>query len=792
MQTLWQDLRYGVRMMLKNRSFTAIAVLTLALGIGANTAIFSVVNGVLLQALPFKDSDRLVMVWETIPKSNVFENTPAPAMLARWRERSTVFEDLATWTTISFNLTGTGDPERLSGLRASANLFPLLGAKPALGRAFSVEEDQPGNHRVAVISHGLWQRRFGSDPKLTDKSLTLNGQSYSVIGVMPRGFQLYFSNIDVWVPLAFTTKEAQDWNRILWVIGRLKPNVSQAQAQGEMKVITTEGKPDSTIGVNVVPLRQQLAGDLRSGLLIILAATGFVLLIVCANVANMMLARAATRQKEVAVRLALGAGRMRLVRQLLTESLLLAGVGGVAGLIIAYWGVPLLVSLMPGQLAHFGEITVSRQVLGFTLLVALITGLVFGLLPALQATRLNLMTTLKEGGRDSSVSGRGLIRSLLVVTEVALALMLLIGAGLMLRSFQKLYEVDLGFKPERLLAMRVPLTSDKYQDPQKRIAFWDELLPRLEALPGVESVGAITGLPIRSSAYGGFFIPEGRPKDQGILAYHRTINPGYFQTMGIPLLKGRHFDQKDVLNSGLVVIVSETMARAAWPNEDAVGKRMQWGGGDYFAVVGVVRDVRVAQTAKPGPHVYLPYRQREAMSPEDLVIRTKSDPVGLIAAVREQVRAIDPDQPISGMSTMDQLLWRSTAQQRFNFTLMGIFAALALTLAMIGIYGVMSYMVAHGTREIGIRMALGARSSDVIKLILGKGALLSLVGVVIGSAGALALTRLMGTLLFGVSPTDPVTFVTVAAILIGIALLACWIPARRATKVDPMVALQYE
>jgi putative ABC transport system permease protein len=792
MQTLLQDLRYAVRMMLKHRGFSAIAILTLALSIGANTAIFSVVNGVLLQALPFKDSQRLVMVWETLPKSSVFENTPAPAMLARWRERSSVFEGLATWTTISFNLTGDGNPERVAGLRASANLFPLLGVNPALGRAFSAAEDQPGNHRVAVISHDLWQRSFGGDANLTDKSLLLNGQRYAVVGVMPRGFQFYFSKIDVWVPIAFTPQEAQDWNRILWVIGRLKPNISQQQAQAQLEIITTEGKPDSTVGVNVVPLHKQLVGDLRSGLLIILAATGFVLLIVCANVANMMLARAAARQKEIAVRLAIGAGRLRLVRQLLTESLLLAGVGGLAGVLVAYWGVPLLVSLLPGKLSDFGEITVNRLVLGFTALVSLITGIVFGLLPALQATRLNLITALKEGGRDSSVSSRGLLRSLLVVAEIALALILLIGAGLMLRSFQRLYEVDLGFKSENLLALQVPLTSDKYKDPQKRIAFWDELLLRLESLPGVESSGAITGLPIRSSAYGGFFIPEGRPNSQGTLAYHRTINPSYFQTMGIPLLKGRYFDQKDVLNSELVIIISENLARAFWPNEDPVGKRMQWGGGSYWKVVGVVKDVRLAQTAKPGPHVYLPYRQREGMSPEDLVIRTKSDPAGLIASVREQVRAIDPNQPISNISTMDQLLWRSLAQRRFNFTLLAIFAALALLLALLGIYGVLSYVVAHSTREIGIRVALGAQPRDVLKLIVGQGLGLALIGIGLGIGGAFGLTRLMKSLLFGVTATDPLTFLSVSVVLVVMALLACYVPARRATKVDPLVALRHE
>ena len=794
MHTLLQDLRYGVRMMLKQPGFAAIAIMTLALGIGANTAIFSVVNGVLLQPLPFKEPDRLVMVWETLPKSNIFENTPAPAMLARWRERSTVFQDLATWTTASLNLTGSGNPERISGLRASANLFPLLGVKPVIGRAFSAEEDHTGNNRVAVISYGLWQRRFAGDLNVTGKSLMLNDQSYSVIGVMPRGFQLYLSNVDVWVPIAFTPKEAQDWNHILWVIGRLKPNVSYQQAQAEMAVITpdTVGDPNSGVGVNVVPLHKQLAGDIRSPLLIILAATGFVLLIVCANVANMMLARAATRQKEIAVRLALGAGRRRLVRQLLTESLLLASMGGLAGLLIAYWGVPLLVSLMPGKLSDFGEIQVNAPMLGFTLLVALLTGVIFGLIPALQATRLNLITSLKEGGRDSTAGSHSLALNLLVVSEVALALMLFIGAGLMLRSFQRLSEVDLGFKPENLLAIQVPLTSDKYKDPQKRIAFWDELLPKLESLPGVISVGAITGLPIKSSAYGGGFIPEGRAQSQGILAYYRIINPDYFQTMGVPLLKGRSFDQKDVLNSEKVIIISESLARAAWPNDDAVSKRLQWGGGPYLTVVGVVKDVRLRQTAKPGPHVYLPYRQREEMSPDDLVIRTKSDTAAMVAAVRDQVRAIDPNQPVSSISTMDQLLWRSSAQRRFNFALMGIFAVLALTLAIVGIYGVMSYVVTQGTRELGIRMALGAQPRDVIKLILGKGAILSLLGVGIGVTGALALTRLMSSLLFGVSPTDPVTFITVAVILIGIALAACYIPARRATKVDPLEALRYE
>ncbi|MCI0486607.1 MAG: ABC transporter permease [Blastocatellia bacterium] len=802
MATLWQDLRYGMRTLLQKPGFTAVAVLTLALGIGANSAIFSVINSVLIQPPPYQNPDRLVMVWETLPSAGITQNTPAPAVYYSWREQNRVFEDMAAFTTTTFNLTGREQPEKLNGLRVSASFFPMLGVEPVLGRAFLAEEDQPGARKVVLISHNLWQRRLGADPDIAGKTITLNDQSVTVVGVMPRGFQFILPETDVWSPIAFTAKEAESLSHYLWVVARLKPEATYQQAQSEIDAITArffqqadqQSSDPVAIGANVVPLREQLSGDLWPALLILFSAAGFVLLIACSNVANLMLARAASRQKEIAVRLALGAGRSRLIRQLLTESLLLAGAGGAAGLALAFWGVDLLVSLMPDRIAQLETAHVDLNVLGFAMVLSLLTGVVFGLVPALQATRPDLNQVLKQGGRDTSSGGRTPVRSLLVVAEIGLALVLLIGAGLLMRSFVRLNNIDPGFNPENVLTMQVVLPESKYPEHHHRTAFYDNLLQRVRSLPGVEAAGLINGLPLSYTGGGGGFFIEGRPEsDSSLLATYRIISPDYFRAMRIPLLKGRVFDAQDTVDTIDAAVISEAMAQRAWPDDDPIGKRLKWGtDGKLMTVIGVVKDVRLALRLEARPQVYMPYSQVSIYPPSDLVVRTRTGPLSLAAAVRNEVWAIDKDQPVADISTMERVLSDSLARQRFNLLLLGVFAALALVIATVGIYGVMSYLVAQSTREIGIRQALGAEPLDVVKLVLGKGLALSLIGVVIGVAAALSLTRLMSSLLFGISATDPLTFVIVALLLIVVAAAACLIPARRAMKVDPMVALRYE
>jgi putative ABC transport system permease protein len=803
MNNLWQDLRYGARLLAKKPGFSLIAVLTLALGIGANTALFSVVNAVLWQRLPYKDPERLVIVWETIPKTGLTENTPAPFNYYAWRERSQAFESLAAWQIQLANLTGAGEPEQIPGQRVTASFFPLLGVEPLLGRWLLPEEDQRGNHRVVLLSHSLWQRRFGGDPKIIGQKITLSNVSHEVIGVMPPFFEDPLTapayTAQFWVPLAHTTGDARDKSRNLFVIGRLKPGVSATQAQTEMAALVArlqeqDHELGNWFGVNVKPLDEQRAGRIRKALLVLLAAAGFVLLIACVNVANLLLTAAAARWKETAIRTALGAGRWRLLRQFLTESVLLAGAGGALGLLFAVWGVALLVSMMPEDITHLKTSAVDWRVLGFTLGVSLVTGLACGLAPALQAFRENLNEALKEGGRDSS-GGRSGLRSALVVAEVALTLVLLVGAGLMLSSFLRLHRVDMGFDPQHLLTLRLSLPSAKYPNVEKKRAFFDQLLPRLEALPGVAAVGAISGLPVSFQGGGATFQIEGRaePNNATPMTTYRIVSPAYFRAMKIQLLAGRVFTAQDREGVEPVAIIGETLARISWPNESPLGKRVRWGAanGPQMTIVGIVRDVKLHQLSQARPQLYMPYAQAP-FEPYEIALRTKADPLSLASAVRYEVWGVDKDVPIANVRTMEQMLADSITRERFNVLLLAIFAGLALALALVGIYGVMSYTVAHSTREIGIRMALGARPQDVLKLVVGQGLVLTLVGVGAGVAGAFALTRLMKSLLFGVTATDPLTFVGVSVVLIVVAVLACYLPARRATKVDPLVALRYE
>jgi putative ABC transport system permease protein len=807
LETFWQDVRFGVKMLVKSPGFTIVAVIALALGIGANSAIFSVVNTVLLRPLPYKEPDRLVMVWEDATKNGYPRDTPAVANYLDWRNQNQVFEGMAAIADQSFNLTGIGEPERIDGRRVSANLFSLLGVEPRLGRAFLPEEDQPGSGHAVIISHGLWQRRFGSDMSIVGKPLSLNGETFTVVGVMPQGFQFPSREVELWVPAAFTQQEAGSRGRhYLQVIARMKPGVSLQQAQAEMTAIAARlqqqyPETNTDLGAAVTSLHEHVAGDIRPALLVLLGAVGFVLLIACANVANLLLARAAVRQKEIALRSALGASRFRLIRQFLTESVLLAAIGGGGGLLLSVWGVSLLKSFIPENISQARAITIDGQVLFFTLLISLLTGLIFGLAPALQASKFNLNETLKEGGRDSAVGSRGnRIRGLLVIAEVAVSLILLIGAGLLINSFMRLRNVDPGFRADNLLTMQVVLPATKYPDRARRSSFYTELVRRIEALPGVKSAAVTTNLPLYRQGNSTGISIEGRPDPapgQEQIIVTRVISPHYFSTMGIQLLQGREMSEQDREDTTPVVVISEAMARKYWPGEDPVGKRIKTGPSasniPWMTIAGVVKDVRQFElNADPKPQMYLSYMQAGFFAPRDLVISTNVEPMSLASSVRRAVWEIDKEQPVSNIRTMEEILSESIGRQRFSMLLLGIFASVALLLAAVGLYGIMSYSVTQRTREFGIRMALGARRIDVLKMVVGQGLKLVLIGVVIGLVAAFVLTRVMSSLLFGVSATDPATFIAISLVLIGVAVLASYVPAYRATRVDPMIALRYE
>lgn len=802
-----QDLQFGLRMLVKNPAFTIIVVITLALGIGANSAIFSVINTVLLRPLPYKDPDRLVMVWEDVPKMGFPRNTPAPANFIDWRNQNKVFEGMAAVAVLSINLTGIGEPERIDGLGVSGNFFSLLGVEPQLGRTFLPEEDQHGANRVVIISQGLWQRRFNSDNNIIGKTLTLNGESFQVIGVMPSQFKFPSRESELWVPIAFDPEEASNrGGHYLQVIARLKPGVTVQQAHSDMNTIAArleQQYPETNTGVGsaVIPLHEQFVGDIKPALLLLLGAVGFVLLVACANVANLLLARAAARQKEIALRMAIGASRLRLIRQFLTESILIAAIGGSVGLLVSIIGVNLLKAFIPGNISQAQAITIDVKVLIFTLFVSLLTGLIFGLAPALQTSNFNLNETLKEGKGAMAGSGNNRIRSLLVITEIAFSLILLMGAGLLINSFLRLRNVDPGFRSDNLLTMKVELPESKYPDKTRRSAFYTDLVHRVESLPGVRSAAVATNLPL---TYNGDSIPigvEGRPDpapDQRPDVVTRIISPDYFRTMSIRLLKGREFsEQEERENSTRVAIISETMARRLWQDEDPIGKRIKPGSTastyPWISIIGVAKDVRQFElSSDPRLQMYLPYTQASFFEPRALVVSTNVEPSSLSATVRRTVWEIDKDQPVSNISTMEDIIYESVARQRFSTFLLCIFAAIAMTLAAVGIYGIMSYSVTQRTHEMGIRMALGAQKSDVLKLAIGQGLKLIVIGVVIGLAAAFFLTRLMSSLLFGVSATDPATFIVISLVLVSVGLFASYIPARRATKVDPMITLRHD
>jgi putative ABC transport system permease protein len=811
METLLQDLRYGLRMLAKNSGFTIFAVITLALGIGANTAIFSVVNAALLRPLPYQDPNRLVYVWSAEKARGINQSTVSIPDLHDWRAQNRVFEGMAGWWSGSYNLSGGDEPQQVGGWTVSPNFFDVLGARSELGRTFARDEEQGTKDRVVVLSHSLWIGSFGGDPSVLGRTITLDGEPHTVVGVMPAEFSSPFPDVQLWVPWPSRAESiAPRGERFMRVIARLKPNVTIEAAQADMDTIVRnlaqEYKEDAGVTAYLVPAGQQIAGSVRPALLVLLGAVGFVLLIGCANLANLLLARSAAREKEFAIRSALGAGNWDLVRQVLTESLLLSLSSGAVGILMAGWGVRYLRVMVASQIPRAQDISLDARVLLFTLGLSVLTGLAFGVFPAVQSFKGQLSQSLKEGGRGlgGGVQGRH-VRDLLVIWEMALALVLLVGAGLLVNSFQRLRAINPGFNPDQVLTCQVSLPSSKYKDPQI-VSFFQQLLERVRALPGVKAAGATMTLPLRNPN-GGYWSGlniEGRPataRESIPIVSFTQVTPGYFRAMGIPILRGRAFTDSD--NSGQspkVAIVNATLAHRFFPDIDPVGKRICLGEdtskGPWLTLIGVVGDAALENLTDPRfPQVFSPHAQGVqggVAGNMELVLRTSSDPAAVARAVRNAVHEMDKDQSVADIQTLDKVVSASLAQPRLNTLLLGAFAALALLLAAIGIYGVISYSVALRTREIGIRIALGAERGDVLKLVVKHGLILAMTGAAIGLIGALSLTRLMSSLLYGVQPSDPPTFLAVFVVLVGVALLSSYIPARRATKVDPMVALRYE
>jgi putative ABC transport system permease protein len=804
MDHLRQDIQYATRRLLKAPGFTAVAVVTLALGIGANSAIFSVVNGVLLKPLPFPESERLVGMYHVSEGNRVTMSGPNFTDVARM---ATSLENAAAISTTRVTLTGVGEPARLPVAEVSASLFNVLRVRPALGRAFNADENTPGRTNLVILSDGLWRQRFGGDPGVVGRQIMLDGVSREVVGVMPRDFA-YPSESQAWLPIAYNGSfvSGQRANWYLDVVARLKPGVTQQQAAAEVETLARNlekqyPNANAKVGITTYPLLEAMVGDVRRPVMILLGAVGFVLLIACANVANLLLARAASRGSEMAVRTALGAGRGRLVAQLLTESVLLSLVGAGLGLLLSVWCVELLEGLEPGGIPRLDNVGVDATVIVFTIAIAFVTGIVFGLIPAFTATR-GMSGALKEGGRGAVTSrGGARVRGALVVAELALAVMLLAGAGLLMRSFLKLQSVDPGFKPEQALTFELTLPDARYAEDPQRLAFFDQLLPKLRGLPGVRSASAILGLPLTDLDLIISFDIAGRPPlppaDRPAMQV-RVATPDYFNDVGIPLTRGRGFTEDDKEGMPRVLLITESAARQYFPGEDPIGKSivLGWGrgrgrraGGE---VVGIVGDVKDAGLNEPNaPQVYLPYRQWP-VSFMTVVVKTAVPPASLAGAARAQVSSIDPNLPLSNVATFDAVVAKSIAPQRFYMLMLAIFASVALVLAAIGIFGVLSYAVSQRTREIGIRMALGAPVSSVVRLIVRQAMVLVLCGVAAGTITGLFVSQAMIKMLFSVEPSDPATFASVAALLVAVALFASYLPARRATRVDPVVALRAE
>jgi putative ABC transport system permease protein len=814
LETLLQDVRFGARMLAKSPLFTAVAVFTLALGIGANTAIFSVVNAVLLRSLPYEEPERLVVVWERFAFSASPRNMVSPANFLDWKEQAASFEQLAAFRDAQMNLTGVGEPEEVAVQRATAELFTTLGVSPVLGRTFAPEDAEPSAPPVAVLSHGLWQRRFGGNPDLVGRTINLDGNSVTVVGVLAPNFRwsvqvmsgasIASRPAEVWIPFPTGLTGLHPRGRSLSVVARLKQGVTLEQARAEMNAIAARLEQqypefNTGAGINMLPLREQLVGDVRPALLVLLAAVAFVLLIACANVANLMLARAAARQREIAIRTALGAARLRIVRQLLTESMLLAALGGAVGLLLAYATLEVLVAVSPANLLAGREVGLDAIVLGFTLVVSLATAVLFGMAPALEASRVNPQDSLQSANKGAAGTPRSRrVRNTFVAAEVAIALVLLVGAGLLVKSLLLLRAVDPGFDPDNVLTARVQLPDAKYPEDAQIVAFFTQAVDRVESLPGVRAAGAVQYLPFAGPGASTVFTVEGRPAPppgEPLLTDVLVVDDSYFRAMNIPVVAGRSFSAQEVTEARHVAVINETLARRYFSGVDPIGKRVTV----EMAldpvpteIVGVVKDVKFQALTEEAPptvyvgHAELPY------SFMTLVVRTQGDPSSLAPAVRREIYAIDKDQPVGDVRTLEAWLASSIAQSRFNTQLLSVFAAVALLLAAVGIYGVMAYSVTQRTHEIGIRMALGARARDVLALVIRQGMAVTLVGIAIGLAVAFVLARAVSSLLYGVSATDPFTYVAIPVLFTGVALVANLVPAWKATQVDPSAALRSE
>jgi putative ABC transport system permease protein len=819
METLWSDLRYGWRVMRRSPGFAAVALLTLAIGIGANAAIFSIVNGVLLRPLPFPDSGRIVTIWETDANRNVVRGTASPAEFLDWRDMNHSFAELSGWRSLLFTITGRGEAEQVHGSQVSGNFFRMLGVGPVIGRDFSSEDEKPGSEQVAILTYALWQRRYGGDPSVIGKSILLDEKPYTIIGILPRSFSLFgvAPDLDIWVPFAFNRAQLNRENHELVIFGRLRPSVSLAQAQAEMETILSQLKKqypgiDQENGVRVAGFHDELTRSLRPSIVILLAAVGFVLLIACANVANLTLARAATREREIAVRATLGAGRRRILRQLLTESALMALIGGALGIAVAYGGIHLLLEGLPraghGQIPHSEWIGIDGTVLAFTLLVSLFTGIVFGLAPAIQISRSELFDSLKEGSRGSTGGRRShFIQSSLVVSEVALSLMLLVGAGVLIRSFFLIMSDSLGFDPSNVLSMQIFLSAPRYPKAQQVVNFYQRVIEGVGALPGVKSASAANFLPL--TGWSGFcdFDIAGRatpPSGEHFTGQYRVADWRYLQTMGIAVKQGRDLVASDGVDTRSVALINEALARRYWPSQDPVGQqirlifpdtRQPWDPEPregWLNIVGIVSDVRESEWGeqKVG-QIYLPYTQN-ASRIMHLVVRSEADPAQLVSGVRSVVNSVDPDQPVTEARSMDEYLAASVSRRRLSMLLLVLFAGVATVLAAVGIYGVMAYSVMQRSHEIGIRMALGAEPTDVLRMVVSGGMKLAGIGLVIGIAASYAAVHYLASQLYGVKTRDPITVICVSVGLALVAISACYFPARRATKVDPLEALRYE
>jgi putative ABC transport system permease protein len=807
LDSLWRDTRYALRQIRRSPAFTAVAVLTLALGIGANTAIFSEVNAVLLRPLPYAHPQQLVVVWEANPKQGYTDQKASPADFVDWSENTHVFTQMAAFINWSANLSEGDRAERVNATLVSTNLFGLLGVKPFLGRMFVPQDEQIVPYQSAILSYDLWKTSFGADRTLIGRTVRVNGRELTVVGVMPVGFHFpgeLGAPADVWFPLA---RPASEWKirdfHYLTVIGRMKPDMTLAQAQAEMSVLQRrimKEYPNVGAGseINLVPLHQAAVGKARTALLVLLGAVGFVLLIACANVANLLLARASSRSREFVLRIALGARRSRIVKQLLTESLVLSALGGGLGLLLAGLGLRAIFTLVPAGLPLLGAVRIDSWVLGFTVLISGATGLAFGLVPARKTSELDLNQQLKEGGWSTGGSiGRNRLHDVLLVAEVGLAMVLLVGAGLMIQSFARLQEVNPGFDPDHLLTFEMTLAGAQYPNGEQQEHFFHEALERIRALPGVIGAGATTALPLTGENDIYTVGIEGRPtaSNQWLTADYAAVTPGYFRAFRIPLLAGRTFTEHDTGNAPPVAVINQAFAHRYFPNTDPIGKGIHVGNDrhpGYSQIVGVVGDIR--QNSLNGvvnPTMYESYLQSPVQGMY-VAVRTATRAMGVAAAVRDKVETVDSSVPVAKLRTMNQVLAGSIAQPRFRTVLLTLFALLAIALAAVGLYGVMSYVTAQRTHEIGVRMALGAQKADILGMVVGRGLKLTLIGVAIGIAGALSLTQFLSSLLYGVRPTDPLTFIAVSLIITGVALLASYVPARRATKVDPMVALRYE